>query len=42
MRAQAPGLGTPEDVARVVQFLVEDGSSYITGATYSVNGGLDM
>jgi NAD(P)-dependent dehydrogenase (short-subunit alcohol dehydrogenase family) len=35
-------LGTPEDVARVVQFLVEDGSSYITGATFSVNGGLDM
>jgi acetoacetyl-CoA reductase len=35
-------LGTPEDVARVVQFLIEDGSSYITGATFSVNGGLDM
>lgn len=35
-------LGRPEDVARVVRFLVEDESSYITGATYSVNGGLDM
>jgi acetoacetyl-CoA reductase len=35
-------LGRPEDVARVVQFLVEDESSYITGATYNVNGGLDM
>lgn len=35
-------LGRPEDVARVVQFLVEDESSYITGATYDVNGGLDM
>jgi NAD(P)-dependent dehydrogenase (short-subunit alcohol dehydrogenase family) len=35
-------LGRPEDVARVVQFLVEDDSSYITGATYNVNGGLDM
>jgi len=35
-------LGRPEEVARVVRFLVEDESSYITGATYSVNGGLDM
>jgi acetoacetyl-CoA reductase len=35
-------LGSPDDVARVVQFLVEDASSYITGATFSVNGGLDM
>jgi 3-oxoacyl-(acyl-carrier-protein) reductase len=35
-------LGRPEDVARVVQFLVEDESSYITGATYNVNGGVDM
>jgi acetoacetyl-CoA reductase len=35
-------LGTPRDVARVVCFLLEDESSYITGAEYSVNGGLDM
>jgi NAD(P)-dependent dehydrogenase (short-subunit alcohol dehydrogenase family) len=35
-------LGRPEDVARVVRFLIEDESSYITGATYDVNGGLDM
>ncbi len=35
-------LGRPEEVARVVQFLLEDESSYITGAAYSVNGGLDM
>jgi NAD(P)-dependent dehydrogenase (short-subunit alcohol dehydrogenase family) len=35
-------LGHPEDVARVVEFLVEDESSYITGATYNVSGGLDM
>ncbi|MGA8016560.1 MAG: beta-ketoacyl-ACP reductase [Candidatus Dormiibacterota bacterium] len=33
-------LGTPEEVARVVRFLLEDGSSYITGAMYTVNGGL--
>ena len=35
-------LGTPRDVARVVCFLLEDESSYITGAEYTVNGGLDM
>ena len=35
-------LGRPDEVARVVRFLVEDESSYITGATYTVNGGLDM
>jgi acetoacetyl-CoA reductase len=35
-------LGRPEEVARVVQFLLEDESSYITGAAYTINGGLDM
>jgi acetoacetyl-CoA reductase len=35
-------LGKPEEVARVVQFLLEDESSYITGAVYNVNGGLEM
>lgn len=35
-------LGKPEEVARVVRFLLEDESSYITGAVYTVNGGLDM
>jgi acetoacetyl-CoA reductase len=35
-------LGKPEEVARVVRFLLEDEASYITGAVYSVNGGLDM
>jgi acetoacetyl-CoA reductase len=35
-------LGTPQEVARVVSFLLEDDSSYITGAVYAVNGGLDM
>ncbi|MDQ2680002.1 MAG: SDR family oxidoreductase, partial [Candidatus Eremiobacteraeota bacterium] len=35
-------LGKPEEVARVVRFLLEDDSSYITGAVYTVNGGLDM
>ena len=35
-------LGKPEEVARVVRFLLEDDSSYITGAAFHVNGGLDM
>ncbi|HEV7178919.1 MAG TPA: 3-oxoacyl-[acyl-carrier-protein] reductase [Candidatus Baltobacteraceae bacterium] len=35
-------LGKPEEVARVVRFLCEDESSYITGAAFHVNGGLDM
>ena len=33
-------LGRPEEVARVVRFLLEDDSSYITGALYTVNGGM--
>lgn len=32
----------PEEVASVVAFLLGDGSSYITGATLSVNGGMYM
>lgn len=35
-------LGKPEEVARVVKFLLDDESSYITGAVYAINGGLDM
>ena len=35
-------LGRPEEVARVVKFLCEDDSGYITGAAFHVNGGLDM
>ncbi|HEY1428044.1 MAG TPA: 3-oxoacyl-[acyl-carrier-protein] reductase [Candidatus Tumulicola sp.] len=35
-------LGKPEEVSRVVKFLLEDDASYITGAVYAVNGGLDM
>jgi acetoacetyl-CoA reductase len=35
-------LGRPEEVARVVRFLLEEDSAYITGAVYTVNGGLDM
>jgi len=35
-------LGQPDDVARVVEFLADPDSSYITGQVYSVNGGLFM
>jgi acetoacetyl-CoA reductase len=35
-------LGKPSEVARVVKFLCEDDSGYITGAAFHVNGGLDM
>ena len=35
-------LGEPDEVARVVEFLVDPASSYITGDVYSINGGLAM
>ncbi len=35
-------LGRPDEVARVVVFLAEPASSYITGQVYSINGGLNM
>ena len=35
-------LGTPEDVAAVVRFLVSDSASYITGQVLHVNGGMYM
>jgi len=42
-RAKAESLmdrwGTPEDVARVVRFLVTDDGSFISGQTINVNGG---
>jgi NAD(P)-dependent dehydrogenase (short-subunit alcohol dehydrogenase family) len=44
IKAQIPvgRLGRPDEIARVVHFLAADGSSYITGATFDVNGGQDM
>ena len=44
IRRQIPvgRLGRPEEVARVVAFLADDESAYITGQIWSVNGGLDM
>jgi len=35
-------LGTPEDVANAVRFLVGDDASYVTGTTLHVNGGMYM
>jgi 3-oxoacyl-[acyl-carrier protein] reductase len=35
-------LGTPDDVANVVAFLASPESSYITGQTIHVNGGMLM
>ena len=35
-------LGEADEVARVVEFLVDPASSYITGDAYSINGGLAM
>jgi len=34
-----PRIGSPEDVARAVLFLVSEGGSWITGQTLHVNGG---
>jgi NAD(P)-dependent dehydrogenase (short-subunit alcohol dehydrogenase family) len=35
-------LGEPDEVARLVEFLVDPGSGYITGEIYGINGGLYM
>jgi acetoacetyl-CoA reductase len=35
-------LGEPEEVARVVEFLVDPDAGYITGSVVDVNGGLNM
>jgi 3-oxoacyl-[acyl-carrier protein] reductase len=35
-------LGTPEDIAETVSFLVSDAGGYITGQTINVSGGMYM
>ena len=35
-------LGTPEDVAQAVLFLLSDAAAYITGQVLGVNGGMLM
>jgi acetoacetyl-CoA reductase/3-oxoacyl-[acyl-carrier protein] reductase len=44
IRSQIPvgRLGKAEEIARVVEFLSEDASAYITGQVWAVNGGMDM
>ena len=44
LKSQIPlgRIGRPEEIARVVEFLAEDDSSYITGQVWAVNGGMDM
>ena len=44
LQAQIPlgVLGTPEDVAAGVRFLVGDGGAYITGQVLHINGGMYM
>ena len=32
-------IGTPEDVARVIHFLADDASSFMTGQVLSADGG---
>jgi 3-oxoacyl-[acyl-carrier protein] reductase len=41
-RIPAHRMGQPEEIARVVCFLANDASGYITGQIWGVNGGLDM
>ena len=41
-RIPAHRLGEPDEVARVVEFLADPESAYITGQVYPVNGGLYM
>ena len=35
-------MGQPDEMARVVCFLAQDASGYITGQIWGVNGGIDM
>ena len=37
---QIKRMGTPDEVAKLIAFLLSDESSYTTGACYTVDGGL--
>ena len=34
--------GQPNEIAKTILFLIEDSTSYITGETISINGGMYM
>lgn len=42
MRIPIGRIGTPEEVANVVEFLASDRASYITGSTFFVDGGMTL
>jgi len=42
MITPVPRIGTPEDVAKVVDFLVSDDAEYVTGVTWHVDGGVQV
>lgn len=33
-------LGRPEEVARLIAFLMSDDATYVTGAIYTIDGGM--
>ena len=35
-------IGTPQEVANVVEFLASDKASYVTGTTFYVDGGMTL
>jgi acetoacetyl-CoA reductase len=35
-------LGQPAEIARAVEYLLDEESGYVTGSVVAVNGGLDM
>jgi NAD(P)-dependent dehydrogenase (short-subunit alcohol dehydrogenase family) len=41
-RTPVDRLGDPSEIARVVRFLADEASGFITGATFDVNGGMYM
>jgi NAD(P)-dependent dehydrogenase (short-subunit alcohol dehydrogenase family) len=41
-RQPIPRLGTPEEVANLVGFLVSDASAFCTGGVYMVDGGYSV